>query len=54
MSPFPKTKISVFEQPTNSQSGVITITQKSQLWVGDTEKLLVNFSHAWLILAEFT
>ena len=33
-------------QPTDSQSGVLTITPKSQLWVGDTEKLAVTFSHA--------
>ena len=33
-------------QPTDSQSGVITITAKSQLWVGDTEKLSVTFNHA--------
>ena len=41
-------------QPTDSQSGVLTITPKSQLWEGDTEKLSVAFSHAWLILVEFT
>ena len=40
-------------QPTDSQSGVITITPKSQLWVRDTEKLSVTFSHTWLILVEF-
>ena len=37
----------------DSQSGVITITPKSQLWFGDTEKVSVTFSHAWLILVEF-
>ena len=31
-------------QPTDSQSGVITITQKSQIWVGDTEKLSMAFA----------
>ena len=41
-------------QTTDSQSGVITITPKNLLWVEDTEKLLVTFSHAWLILNEFT
>ena len=41
-------------QPTDSQSGVITITPKDQLRAGDTEKLSVTFSHAWLILVEFT
>ena len=41
-------------QPIDSQSGVITITPKSQLWMGDIEKLSVTFSHAWLILVEFT
>ena len=40
--------------PTDSQSGVLTTTPQSQLWVGDTEKLSVTFSHAWLILVEFT
>ena len=41
-------------QPTDSQSEVITITPKSQLWVGDTEKLSVTFSHARLITVQFT
>ena len=41
-------------QPADSQSGVIAITPKSQLWVWDTEKLLVTFSHAWQILVEFS
>ena len=41
-------------QPTDSQSGVITITPQSQLWVGDTEKLSLTFSHAWLVLVELT
>ena len=41
-------------QPTDSQSGVITTTPQSQLWVGDTEKLPVTFSHAWIIPVEFT
>ena len=41
-------------QPTDSQSKVIAITPKSQLRVGDSEKLIVTFSHAWLILVEFT
>ena len=41
-------------QPTDSQSEVLTTTPQSQLWVGDTEKLSVTFSHAWLILVEFT
>ena len=39
--------------PTDYQSGVLTTTPQSQLWVGDTEKLSVVFSHAWLILVEF-
>ena len=35
-------QIPIFElQPTDSQSGVITITLKSQLWMGDTEKLIL-------------
>ena len=41
-------------QPTDSQPGVLTTTPQSQLWVGDTAKLSVTFSHAWLILVEFT
>ena len=41
-------------EPTDFQSGIITITLKSQLWVGDTEKLSVAFSHASLILVEST
>ena len=52
---FKKLKIPVLylnSQPTDSQSRVLTITPKSRLWVGDTEKLLVAFSHAWLILVE--
>ena len=52
MSFFPKTKSPVFE-PTDSQSGVLTITVKSPQWKGDTEKLS-TLSHAWLILVEFT
>ena len=40
-------------QPTDSQSGVITITPKDQLWEGDTGKLSVTFSHTLLILVEF-
>ena len=46
-----KNKILVFEPPV---SGVLTTTPQSPLWVGDTEKLPVTFSHAWLILVEFT
>ena len=34
-------------QLTDSQSGKLTITPKSQVWMGDTE------NHAWLILVEF-
>ena len=41
-------------QLADSQSGVITITPKSQLWVGYTEKPSLTFSHAWVILVEFT
>ena len=41
-------------QPPDSQSGVITITPKSQLWVRDTEKPSVTFSRAWQIVVEFT
>ena len=37
----------------DSQLGVITITPKSELWVGDTEKLSVTVSYAWLIIVEF-
>ena len=38
--PFQKTNNPVLEhQPTDSQSGVLTTTPQSQLWVGDTEKL---------------
>ena len=33
-------------QTTDSQSGVITITLKIQLWVGDTENVSVTFSYA--------
>ena len=32
-------------QPTDHQPGIITITPKSQLSVGDTEKLSVTFSY---------
>ena len=38
----------------NSESGVITITPKNHLWVGDTEKFSVAFSRAWLIPVEFS
>ena len=38
----------------DSESGVLTTTPRSQLWMVDTEKLSVAFSHAWLILVEFT
>ena len=39
----------------NSQlTDLINIKPKSQLWMEDTEKLSVTFSHAWLILVEFT
>ena len=41
-------------QPTDSQSGFITIIPKSQLRMRDTEKLSVASSHAWLIPVEFT
>ena len=41
-------------QPIDSQSGVLTITPQRQLSVGDTEKLSVTFSYAWLILVELT
>ena len=41
-------------QPTDSQSGVITIMPKNQLWAGDTVKFSETFNHAWLILVEFT
>ena len=41
-------------QSIDSQSQVLTTTPQSQLWVRDTEKLSVTFSHAWLILVEFT
>ena len=48
---FQKTKIPVFELTTYWFS---TITPNSQLWVGDTEKFPVTFSHAKLVLVEFT
>ena len=41
-------------QPTDSPSGVITITPKSQLWERGTEKLSVTFCHDWLNLVDFT
>ena len=44
-------KNSVFELTT---SQLKTNTPRSQLWVGDTEKLSVALTHAWLILVEFT
>ena len=34
------------------QSGLLTNIPKCQLWVGDTENIIVAFSHAWLILIE--
>ena len=37
-----------------SQPAIMTIMLAYQLWVGDTEKFSVTFSHAWLILVEFT
>ena len=37
-------------QSIDHQSDIITITSKIQLWVGDTEKLSVTFSHASLVL----
>ena len=40
-------------QPIDQQPGITTITLKSQLWVGDTEKLSVAFRHASLVLVEF-
>ena len=40
-------------QTTDSQSGVLATTPQSQLWVGETGKFSVAFSHAWLILVEF-
>ena len=40
-------------KPTDSQSGVITITP-TEPTVSDTEKLSVTLSHAWLIPVEFT
>ena len=44
---FPKIKVLYLNsQPTDSQSGVITITPKSELCVRDTENLSVTFSHA--------
>ena len=50
---FPKQKfLYLNSQPTDSQSGFIAITPKSQLWVEDTKKLSVTHSHAWLILFE--
>ena len=38
---------------TDHQSGMLTITLNCQLWVRDTEKLSLSYSHAWLILVEF-
>ena len=44
---FPKEQFQYLNsQPTGSQSGVITITPKSQLGVEDTEKFSVVFGHA--------
>ena len=39
---------------TDSQSEILTIPPKRQLWVGDREKLSVALSDTWLILVEFT
>ena len=46
------TNIFVFEL-TTYWSPVITTTEQRQLWVGDTEKLAVAFTYAWLKLIEF-
>ena len=40
-------------QPTDHQPGIMIITLKSQLWVEDTEKLSIAWSHTWLVLVEF-
>ena len=40
-----------FETSTDQQLGIISIALKNQLWVKDTEKLSVAFSHAWLVLS---
>ena len=39
-----------WSQRTDHHSIIITITLKCQLWLGDTEKLSIAFSHAWLVL----
>ena len=41
-------------QPTDFQSKVLSTTPQRQLPLEDTEKLSVTFSHASLILVEFT
>ena len=38
---------------TDHQTGMLTITLNCQLWVRDTEKLAIDFSHAWLVQVEF-
>ena len=53
--PFEKQKILYSNsQPTDSQLRVMTIAAKSRMWVEDTEKLSVTFSHTWLILVKST
>ena len=42
----------LIHESTDHQSGMLTITLNCQLW--DTEKLVIDFSHAWLVLVEFT
>ena len=41
-------------QPTDHEPGMITITLKSQLWVGDTQKISVAFCHVYLVSSWIT
>ena len=50
---FQKQKL-LYLNSTGSQSGGIAITPKNQLWVEDTEKLSLTFSHGCLVLVKFT
>ena len=43
-----------FELDVNVVNFVYYGKTRLKLWVGDTEKASVAFSHAWLILVEFT
>ena len=43
----------LIRQQKTDQPGIITITPITQLWVGDTEKLSLAFTHGWLALDEW-